>query len=144
MRKLIFVLALIVFVSSCTVIDPQFTGKRIRVSDCIKAFSAAHEVGISTVLFMNFGFSDETIEEMESTIDLAIRLNPTYASFHLIVPFPGTGLARQIGLDPEAFPASQYPHYNFAHHDLKTLKRFRAVNIYYSPKPHLSPPSGRP
>ena len=31
MRKIIFVLALIALVSSCTVIDPQYTGKRIRV-----------------------------------------------------------------------------------------------------------------
>lgn len=31
MKKLLIVLALIALVSSCTVIDPQFTGKRIRV-----------------------------------------------------------------------------------------------------------------
>ncbi|MGD2295655.1 MAG: hypothetical protein PVF22_07440 [Candidatus Aminicenantes bacterium] len=31
MKKIIFVLALMVLVTSCTVIDPQYTGKRIRV-----------------------------------------------------------------------------------------------------------------
>ena len=60
---------------------------------------------------------------MNRTIDLAIRLNPTYAAFHLIVPFPGTRLAETCGLNPEAFPPHLYPHFNFAHHDLKMLKR---------------------
>jgi len=99
------------------------TGKGITISDCVKAISTAHEIGIRTALFMNFGFPGETRADMESTIRLAIRLNPTYAAFHLIVPFPGTRLAKEIDLDPEAFPAHLYPHYNYVHHDLKALKR---------------------
>lgn len=98
------------------------TGKGIRVSDCVEAISMAHENGIRTALFMNFGFPGETRSEMQSTIDLAVRLNPTYASFHLIVPFPGTRLAKELNVDPEMFPAHLYPHYNYIHHDLKTLK----------------------
>ncbi|MFH1630532.1 MAG: radical SAM protein [Pseudomonadota bacterium] len=98
------------------------TGKGIKVSDCVKAISMTHENGIRTALFMNFGFPGETRAEMESTIDLSIRLNPTYASFHLIVPFPGTRLAEEVNLDPEALPAHLYPHYNDVHHDLKSLK----------------------
>lgn len=97
-------------------------GKKIQVSDCIRTIKMAHEANIRTALFMNFGFPGETKEEMESTIDLAIRLNPTYVAFHLIVPFPGTDLAREVNLDPEAFPANKYPHYNAVGHDLKTLK----------------------
>lgn len=97
-------------------------GKKIQVSDCITGVKMTHEEGIRTALFMNFGFPGETEEEMEATIDLAILLNPSYAAFHLIVPFPGTDLARDVGLDPEAFPASEYPHYNVVGHDLKTLK----------------------
>ncbi len=98
------------------------TGKKITIADCKKAVSLARDTGIRTALFMNFGFPGETKEDMEATIDLAVRLNPTYAAFHMIVPFPGTRLAEQIGLDPEAFPPDQYPHYNFACHDLKLLK----------------------
>ena len=98
------------------------TGKKIRVSDCVSAVSMTHEAGIRTALFLNFGFPGETKDDMESTIKLAIRLNPTYASFHLIIPFPGTRLAKQIGIDPEAFPTHLYPQYNYVHHDHKTLK----------------------
>lgn len=99
------------------------TGKKVKVSDCVSAASLAREFGIRTALFMNLGFPGETVEEMEATIDLAVRLNPIYAVFHLIVPFPGTQLAEDIGLDPEAFPPHLYPHYNFVDHDLKILKR---------------------
>ncbi len=98
------------------------TGKGIRVSDCIRALDLTRKAGIRTALFMNFGFPGETLGEMKATINLAIRLNPTYAAFHLIVPFPGTELARQTGLDMAAFPPHLYPHYNFTHHDLNTLK----------------------
>lgn len=98
-------------------------GKQICVADAIRGVHLTRQAGIRTAVFMNFGFPGETISEMNATINLAIRLNPSYASFHLIVPFPGTRMATDIGLDMERFPVSQYPHYNFVHHDLHTLKR---------------------
>ena len=98
------------------------TGKGITVKDCVRALALTHKAGIDTALFMNFGFPGETLEEMNATVDLAIRLNPTYAAFHLIVPFPGTRLARQAGLHAAAFPPHLYPHFNFVDHDLETLK----------------------
>ncbi len=98
------------------------TGKGITVNDCVRALDLTRETGIKTALFMNFGFPGETLREMNATVELAIRLNPTYAAFHLIVPFPGTALARKTGLDMSAFPPHLYPHFNFIDHDLKTLK----------------------
>ncbi len=98
------------------------TGKGITVNDCARALRMTKRAGIRTALFMNFGFPGERLKEMKATIRLAIRLNPTYAAFHLIVPFPGTTLARQTGIDPEAFPPHLYPHFNGTDHDLKTLK----------------------
>ena len=97
------------------------TGKGITVSDCVRALDLTRKAGIETALFMNFGFPGETLNEMKATIDLAIRLNPSYAAFHLIVPFPGTKLARQTGLDMAAFPPHLYPHFNARDHDHKTL-----------------------
>ncbi len=98
------------------------TGKGITVNDCVRALNLTRKAGIKTALFMNFGFPGETLREMDATVKLAIRLNPTYAAFHLIVPFPGTPLAGQARLDMAAFPPHLYPHYNFIDHDLKTLK----------------------
>jgi hypothetical protein len=59
---------------------------------------------------------------MEATIRLALHLNPSYAAFHLIVPFPGTELASRAGIDNAAYPPHLYPHYN-GEHDLASLKR---------------------
>ncbi len=98
------------------------TGKGITIDDCVHAVSMVHASGIRTALFMNFGFPGETHADMKATIGLALQLDPTYASFHLIVPFPGTRLAEAVGLDAESLPAHLYPHYNSAHHDLKSLK----------------------
>ena len=98
------------------------TGKGITVKDCIRALDLTNKAGVETALFMNFGFPGETLKEMNTTVELAIRLNPTYAAFHLIVPFPGTPLARKTGLNAAEFPPHLYPHFNFADHDLKTLK----------------------
>ena len=98
------------------------TGKGITLKDCVRALDLTRKADIETALFMNFGFPGETRAEMNATVELAIGLNPTYAAFHLIVPFPGTQLARETGLDMAAFPAHRYPHFNLMDHDLKTLK----------------------
>ncbi len=100
----------------------RHTGKGITLKDCTEALRLTRKAGIETALFMNFGFPGESLRDMNATIKLAIGLNPTYAAFHLIVPFPGTSLARQRGLDMETFPSHLYPHFNFMDHDLKTLK----------------------
>ncbi len=109
------------------------TGKGITVKDCVRALNLTRETSIKTALFMNFGFPGETLGEMNATVELAIRLNPTYAAFHLIVPFPGTALARKTGLDMSTFPPHLYPHFNFIDHDLKTLKSIlrRAYMRFY-------------
>ena len=99
------------------------TGKGILKKDCIKAVALCKRHKIRTALFMNFGFPGETREQMLETIKLALKLDPTYAAFHLIVPFPGTKMAQDLGLNPEDFPAHQYPHYNYFDHNLKKLKR---------------------
>ncbi|MBI9073910.1 MAG: radical SAM protein [Desulfatibacillum sp.] len=99
------------------------TGKGILVEDCHKALRLCRKHRIRTALFMNFGFPGELPYEMEETIKLSLSLNPTYAAFHLIVPFPGTGLAEQCGLNIGDFPAHQYPHYNYFDHELILLKK---------------------
>ncbi|MEW5736574.1 MAG: GNAT family N-acetyltransferase [Thermodesulfobacteriota bacterium] len=96
-------------------------GKGITPGDAIRAVRICRSQGIRTAAFFNFGFPDETPAQMEKTIELSTAMAPTFASFHLIVPFPGTRLIRELGVDPEEFPADAYPQYNFVHHDLHDL-----------------------
>ena len=109
------------------------TRKGITVQKALSAVALCRKNGIRTAVFMNFGFPGETLVQMEETIDLAIAMNPTYASFHLIVPFPGTELAEKLGVGPEDFPPGLYPSYNHVSHELPPLKKMlhRAYRRFY-------------
>jgi len=112
------------------------TGKGITINDCVQALDSTREVGIETALFMNFGFPGETAAEMNATVELALRLKPTYVAFHLIMPFPGTQLARQLGLNMAVLPPHLYPQFNFIDHNLKVLKsvlRRAYIRFYLRP-----------
>jgi radical SAM superfamily enzyme YgiQ (UPF0313 family) len=52
----------------------------------------AKEVGLKVQTTFMFGIPGETYQEALQTIDLACELAPDMASFHAIVPFPGTHL----------------------------------------------------
>ena len=117
------------------------TGKGILLKDCRKAVRLCKKYGMRSALFMNFGFPGEHDFEMDQTIKLSLSLDPTYAAFHLIVPFPGTGLAKQCNLDMKKFPPHQYPHYNFVHHDLNLLKKIlhkAYFRFYFRPGPVIN------
>jgi radical SAM superfamily enzyme YgiQ (UPF0313 family) len=85
------------------------TGKNITTDDAIRAIGLTRRHGIASAVFMNVGFPGETADEMRATRSFAVKLDPTFASFHIVMPFPGTHLARQIeapALAPEKYPAS--------------------------------------
>lgn len=67
------------------------------------------KVGIKTLCFFIFGFPAETKKDVELTLSFVKRLNPTYVSFHIAVPYPGTELYEEIKdvsteMIPEAYP----------------------------------------
>ena len=60
------------------------------------AIKLTHAVGIKTACFFLFGFPSETYAEMKKTLVFAKSLNPTYASFHIVTPYPKTDLYKSI------------------------------------------------
>ena len=64
--------------------------KPIPLERCERAISLSNAQGLKTQAFFIFGTPGETTEEMEVTIDFALRLNPTLAFFNMLVPYPGT------------------------------------------------------
>ncbi len=67
-------------------------GKRITIEQAKKVFSWAKELkGFTTGSFI-LGFPWETIDDMKNTVDLAIKLDPNYAQFTALTPYPGTPL----------------------------------------------------
>jgi len=75
-----------------------------------RVIELTHRAGMETLCFFLLGYPGETEEEMQQTIRLARRLNPTYASFHRVSPYPGTPLYEQFAAESgEPFPAFAGP-----------------------------------
>ncbi len=86
--------------------------------------------GLQTVCFFMFGLPGETIADMEETIRFAKKLNPTYASFHIALPYPGTEfheMARE-NIGTELFPKAYTG--EVCYDDLIRVAR-RAFRSYY-------------
>jgi radical SAM superfamily enzyme YgiQ (UPF0313 family) len=64
--------------------------KGISKPAAVKAFKAAKKAKIDTLAYFMIGCPGETREQMLETIDFAIELNPDYAHFSILTPFPGT------------------------------------------------------
>ena len=75
--------------------DPQIldaAGKQISLSDVRRAFQETRAAGIQTKANFILGLPGETLETIRKTSALATEINPTYASFFHLVPFPGSDL----------------------------------------------------
>jgi len=71
------------------------TNKRIRREQIRAGIEATRNAGIDTAAFFMFGHPGETEANYQETLDFAVSLNPTYASFHMLLPFPGSPLFEQ-------------------------------------------------
>ncbi len=67
-------------------------GKKITIDSVIRAFRAAHNVGIYTKANFMLGHLDETEEDIFETINLAKLLKATRYGFYLVLPLPGSEL----------------------------------------------------
>ncbi|MGB9613862.1 MAG: B12-binding domain-containing radical SAM protein, partial [Candidatus Margulisiibacteriota bacterium] len=68
----------------------DFIKKGITLEKITEAFAWTKRAGIAVAGFFMLGFPEETEEEMNETISFAQKLNPDYASFHVVIPYPGT------------------------------------------------------
>lgn len=69
-------------------------GKGTNVQMVVDAFTAAKRAGVGTIGFFIFGHPNESVRSIRATIDLAVRLNPAIPIFGVMVPYPGTEVAR--------------------------------------------------
>ncbi len=85
------------------------TNKGITLDDARRAIAITRRQGVASAVFMNLGFPGETREDIRATRNFALELDPSFASFHLVIPFPGTPLARTRPapvLGPAEYPQS--------------------------------------
>ncbi|NLG02227.1 MAG: radical SAM protein [Clostridia bacterium] len=115
-------------------------GKEITTSQIKNAFGCAKSVGLDTAGFFMLGHPWDTPVTMQKTIDFAKTLDPDYASFNIVTPFPGTPLfkmAEQRGWlktrDWSNYESTLYPVYepDGVSRDVIWSMRNKAYKEYY-------------
>lgn len=80
------------------------TGKNVTLEQAERAVDACRRLGIRTACFFLMGLPGETGADRRATRRAAAALDPTYASFHVAAPYPGTPMGETAaGRSP--FPA---------------------------------------
>jgi anaerobic magnesium-protoporphyrin IX monomethyl ester cyclase len=105
----------------------EMINKRIRLSTVSKTISETHAVGIDTACFFLMGFPTETENEIHETIRYAKLLNSTYASFHIVTPYPGTSLS-QYALGGDLIP--RYVKSDIKPNKMERLARWAFISYY--------------
>jgi radical SAM superfamily enzyme YgiQ (UPF0313 family) len=70
--------------------------KGIILKQSRNVFRWANELKIDTVAHFMLGSPGETKQTIQETIDFAKEIKPTYASFNITTPYPGTDLWREV------------------------------------------------
>jgi len=69
--------------------------KGITIEQARSAFAWAREAGLETLAYFMVGLPGETESSLARTLELARELDPDFAHFSALIPFPGTPIYRQ-------------------------------------------------
>ena len=79
----------------------RYYKKKINLDMVEKAVKLTKEFGIMTICSFIIGSPYETKEDMKATLRFALKLDPDYAQFSILTPYPGTEIyeeAKEKGL----------------------------------------------
>jgi radical SAM superfamily enzyme YgiQ (UPF0313 family) len=88
-------------------------------------------VGIRSLCFFILGFPFETSQDFKDTIRFSVNLNPTYASFHVFNPYPGTNQNFSFTENRGRLPGSCHP--RFSGDDLNVWAKKATLFFYLRP-----------
>ncbi len=71
-------------------INNEILKRGIKIEDAIECFRVTKEVGIPMAANFLIGAPEETREEITETIKLAKRLDPEFAQFSILTPYPNS------------------------------------------------------
>ncbi len=80
--------------------------KKTTLEQITRTFRVAKEAKIATIATFIFGLPGETAASLQETLDLALEIDPTYCSFNMASPQPGTQLRRDMIVDGRLDPES--------------------------------------
>lgn len=107
--------------------------RRLGVSDDRQAefIATCRRLGIRTVAGFMIGFPEDTDESIRAVLDYAQRVNPTFANFNIVTPYPGTPFFAEIKDGIADFDFSKYnvytPVLRYDHLSREQLERWHAT-----------------
>jgi anaerobic magnesium-protoporphyrin IX monomethyl ester cyclase len=111
--------------------------KQITTEQILEGMREIKKAKIDTACFFMLGFPGSDNDEIRETIRFAKRLNPTYALFHLAIPYPGTRLYEDVERShPEIVRDALFPEACCCGEDLihlKALIRQAYLEFYVRP-----------
>jgi radical SAM superfamily enzyme YgiQ (UPF0313 family) len=107
-----------------------------RVEEMVDGVQRILAHGMEVLCFFILGFPGESEAEIEQTVRLALDLDPSYASFHLFTPYPGTEYAVPPGDGPYFVPPTHPEALPFER--LAGLRRAAYLRFYLRPRYVLS------
>lgn len=116
--------------------------KGIKLDQTRAAVKAAKKAGLKVYTPFIIGIPGETYEEALQTIDFAIELDPHYANFHSMTPFPGTELYENIdeygtmsgNTDDYTFEGGAFVPYTMTREQIDELRTIAFRRFYSRPK----------
>jgi len=122
----------------------DFIKKGTRLPQIRETVRRVHAAGIQTGGFFILGFPDETLAEMEETIQFALELGLDRAHFGAFLPLPGTAAFRLLAERGEIAPAQQatdlayhavaYSPHGVTPAELKHMQRRAFLRFYLRPR----------
>ncbi len=83
------------------------SGKFLTIDQVREAMVVSRDVGMEVMLYFMFGFLEESKEDAEMTMAFATELEPDYASFGVLIPYPGTEIYKE-GLSRGLIPSDYW------------------------------------
>ena len=75
--------------------------KSLDLTKVEEAFQLCRSVGVQTLAFFLFGIPGETKEDREANLKFSKKLNPDFISFHKVIPYKGTTIAKRDFTAPD-------------------------------------------
>ena len=70
--------------------------KGLKIDDIKKNFRMAKRLGFKTWAFFILGLPEETLSSVRETIDFSLSLDPDFAKYFYLVPYPGTDIYEEF------------------------------------------------
>lgn len=111
-------------------------GKNITVEKTLRTFQLLRKYGISVGAHFIIGLPGDTLEGIRKTVELAIALNPVYASFNLAMPRLGAKLPSEGWENIPLDSSGDKPFYklgNISQEDLILQRKWALRKFYLRP-----------